>query len=561
MLCSVFLHHALRNCAIIQNSMRAISPLHSKHRFLHLSPIKHKTIIQYGNLDWENLTIRSSFLKGKLLKSKVPRNTKNLNGERVCFLTPNDCGFVSCLLAVWSCGAIAVPLCSKHPPSELEYVINHSRASTVVSAVEYTPMIKPLCEKLKVKHVEFDDPDELDGYAEPCVKKFPLLQVDQGHNHSLIMYTSGTTGLPKGVLFNHSNIGYQIKSLVDSWEMSPSDVLLHVLPLHHIHGFINALLCPLSINAAVIMEPSFDAGRVWKYLLGESCRIYPRVNVFMAVPTIYTKLIQYFDEHQMCVEETKKLCKDIRLMVSGSASLPLSIMHKWKSITGHTLLERYGMTEFGMGLTNPYKGKRTPGYVGLPFPNVQAKIAASQENGDPDYSQYNVLYKDNQVFETEGSSNESGELLIKSNSMFQKYWDNDKATKESFVDGWFKTGDIAVFEDGMFRIVGRSSVDIIKSGGYKLSALDIERVLLEHDHVVETSVLGVPDDTWGQKVVAVIKLTQDSTVDDVTMTSWCREHMARYKIPREFKFVNEIPRNAMGKVNKKTLLQSIESKS
>nr|XP_018673154.1 acyl-CoA synthetase family member 3, mitochondrial isoform X2 [Ciona intestinalis] len=553
----------LRFVAIIQNSMRCISPLHSKHRFLHLSPIKRKISIhdQHGNWSWENITTRSTFLKSELLKSEASKNTKNLNGERVCFLTPNDSSFVSCLLAVWSCGGIAVPLCSKHPPSELEYVINHSRASTVVSAVKYTTMIGPLCEKLKVEHVQLDHWDKLDGDAKPCVENFPLLHVDQGHNHSLIMYTSGTTGPPKGVLFNHSNIRYQIKSLVDIWEMSSSDVLLHVLPLHHIHGFINALLCPLSINAAVVMEPSFEAGRVWKHLLGESCSNFPRVNVFMAVPTIYTKLIQYFDEHQMCVEETKKKCKDIRLMVSGSASLPLSIMQKWKSITGHTLLERYGMTEFGMGLTNPYKGKRIPGYVGLPFPNVEAKIAASQENGEPDYSRYNVLYKDNRVFETEGTSDESGELLIKSKSIFQKYWNNNKATKESFVDGWFKTGDIAVFEDGMFRIVGRSSVDIIKSGGFKLSALDVERVLLEHDHVEEASVLGVPDDTWGQKVVAVIKLTQNSTVDDVTMTSWCREHMARYRIPREFKFVKEIPRNAMGKVNKKTLLQSIESKS
>uniref|UniRef100_F6W7N8 Acyl-CoA synthetase family member 3, mitochondrial n=1 Tax=Ciona intestinalis TaxID=7719 RepID=F6W7N8_CIOIN len=463
----------------------------------------------------------------------------NLNGERVCFLTPNDSSFVSCLLAVWSCGGIAVPLCSKHPPSELEYVINHSRASTVVSAVKYTTVVKF---GYVFNHSLVDEVSLLCQLL--CFTLLACCQysihVDQGHNHSLIMYTSGTTGPPKGVLFNHSNIRYQIKSLVDIWEMSSSDVLLHVLPLHHIHGFINALLCPLSINAAVVMEPSFEAGRVWKHLLGESCSNFPRVNVFMAVPTIYTKLIQYFDEHQMCVEETKKKCKDIRLMVSGSASLPLSIMQKWKSITGHTLLERYGMTEFGMGLTNPYKGKRIPGYVGLPFPNVEAKIAASQE----------------------GTSDESGELLIKSKSIFQKYWNNNKATKESFVDvGWFKTGDIAVFEDGMFRIVGRSSVDIIKSGGFKLSALDVERVLLEHDHVEEASVLGVPDDTWGQKVVAVIKLTQNSTVDDVTMTSWCREHMARYRIPREFKFVKEIPRNAMGKVNKKTLLQSIESKS
>uniref|UniRef100_H2YMX5 Acyl-CoA synthetase family member 3, mitochondrial n=1 Tax=Ciona savignyi TaxID=51511 RepID=H2YMX5_CIOSA len=467
----------------------------------------------------------------KLLENK----TSKLQGERVCILTPNDNRFISCLHAAWLCGAIAVPLSPKHQSTELEYVVKNSRAKVVISTPEFFTVVEKMQKNIDFDHVKVDDLNENPMNSNDTSETFPFLPIEHDNKPSLILYTSGTTGSPKGVLFNHSNLKVQTQSLIKSWEISPSDVLLHVLPLHHIHGLVNGLLTPLSIGAKVVMDPSFHARKVWSHLLDENSTSKSRVNVFMAVPTIYTKLIQYFDKHNMCPEDTRRKCKDIRLMVSGSAALPLPVLEKWKEITGHMLLERYGMTEFGMGITNSYRGIRVPGSVGLPFPHVQAKIAASDEHGNPHYSRYYTY------------------------AMFQCYWDNVKATEETFVDGWFKTGDTGVFENGAFRIVGRTSVDIIKSGGYKLSALDIERDLLEHSDITEVSVIGVPDDVWGQKVTAIIALKETSRLNKTELLEWCRSRMASYKVPREFMFVKKIPRNAMGKVNKKNLLKNLVS--
>ena len=217
-------------------------------------------------------------------------------------------------------------------------------------------------------------------------------------------------------------------------------------------------------------------------------------------------------------------------MVCGSAALPVSVMERWKIISGHKLLERYGMTEIGMAVSNPYHGERKAGYVGLPLPGVEVKLV-------------------NEIFETV-QTGEPGEILVKGKNVFSEYWNKPEATAKEFTeDGWFKTGDVAIVEDGYIRIMGRNSVDIIKSGGYKISALEIEEVLRTHPLINDCAVVGIADDEWGELIVAAI-VVKENNIDLDALNKWLRENMAAYKTPRKYLLLNELPRNAMGKVTK-----------
>ena len=251
----------------------------------------------------------------------------------------------------------------------------------------------------------------------------------------------------------------------------------------------------------------------------------------MAVPTIYSRLIRIWDEASPAnKKEMSYACKKMRLMVSGSAALPVSTLEKWKDISGHVLLERYGMTEIGMALSNPLTGERVPGHVGKPLPGVEIKLERSDETTN------------------EGE----GEILVKGPNVFLEYWNKPDATSEAFTeDGWFKTGDIAsVNNDGVYRILGRDSVDIIKSGGYKISALEIEEVLRQHPDIEECSVVGVNDLEWGERVGAAIVTIEKSDLSPDVLRSWCKERLAPYKIPTMIELVSDLPRNIMGKVVK-----------
>jgi len=250
------------------------------------------------------------------------------------------------------------------------------------------------------------------------------------------------------------------------------------------------------------------------------------------VPTIYVKLIQLLqgmpeDQRHGIVQGFAEM----RLMVSGSAALPASVHKEWTSLTGQALLERYGMTEIGMALSNPYTGERRPGAVGQPLPNVNIQLKS--ETGE--------------LILTDGTS---GEIQVQGPCVFLEYWNKPDATAASFDDGWFRTGDIAVIESGYFRIMGRQSVDIIKSGGYKLSALEIESVLLDHDVIEQCAVVGIADDTWGESVAVACVLKSDSELNLEKLKTWCRDCMSPYKIPKQLKIVEELPRNAMGKIQK-----------
>ncbi|XP_069030460.1 malonate--CoA ligase ACSF3, mitochondrial [Embiotoca jacksoni] len=475
-----------------------------------------------------------------------------LEGKRISFLCGNDASYTVAQWAAWMSGGTAVPLYRKHPPSDLEYIISDSQSSLLVAAQPYAETLEPVAQRLGLPCLTLPATSDLGAVDVEDAQEKELTITDWGDRPAMIIYTSGTTGQPKGVLHTHRSIQAMVQCLVLEWAWSRDDVILHTLPLHHVHGIVNKLLCPLWMGATCVMLPEFQPQKVWEMLLRSKA---PMVNVFMAVPTIYSKLIQYYDQHftQPHVKDfIKAVCKDrIRLMVSGSAALPLPTLQRWEEITGHTLLERYGMTEIGMALSNPLKGPRIPGAVGLPITSVEVRIVM---NNTINTAIVEGTHKETQV--RPGLEGKEGELLVRGPSVFKEYWNKPQETRESFTDdGWFKTGDTAVYKDGVYWLMGRSSVDIIKSGGYKISALEVERHLLAHPDIIDVAVIGAPDATWGQKVTAVVQLRKGQSMTLPQLKTWAREHMAPYIIPTGLVLVEEIPRNQMGKVNKKDLLR------
>jgi len=384
---------------------------------------------------------------------------------------------------------------------------------------------------------------------------------DHSSNGAYMIYTSGTTGRPKGVVTTHAALTAQIHDVVSAWEMSERDHLVHFLPLHHVHGILNNLLCVLYAGGSVEFLSSASTDVIWKKLssgssTSSSSSSSRPVTMFMAVPTVYMKLLEAMDEMEKRASESEDpaLVADVktaldgarrlRVAISGSMACPVSILNRWEERTGLRLLERYGMTELGMVLTNPLHGERHMGYVGDAFPSVSVRVV------DPETEQ-----------EVARESEQEGELRVKGPTVFREYWGRPEATAKEFDSlGWFKTGDIVQYSVARrsFRIRGRASADILKSAGYKISALDVERALLGHPEVAECAVFGLPDETWGQVVSAVVRVSGDAgsvRPDSFSppLNAFMRDHLASYRVPRKYFFVNEIPKNAMGKVNKKQL--------
>lgn len=472
-------------------------------------------IVENGNLfTYQELIQRSTQIAQSLLSDQ-----KDLKEARVAFMVSPGFDYVAVQWGIWMAGGITVPLCITYPFPSLQYVIEDTQAEIIISGPEYEQILNPYSNNLKKRIIRLSE-----GLLEVEVGDLPSISNDRG---AMILYTSGTTSLPKGVLTTHANIEAQIKTLIEAWKWTSEDYTICLLPLHHVHGIINVVSCALWIGATVEFIHPFDALQVFETF------ITGIVTVFMAVPTIYFKLISHFEsESDQSKSAITASLKQYRLMVSGSAALPVSVMEKWKQISGHYLLERYGMTEIGMAISNPYDGERKAGYIGRPLPSVEIRLV--DENNK------------------EVKAGEPGEIQVKGPSVFKEYWKKKEATQKAFTsDDWFMTGDIAVVEDGYFRILGRDSVDIIKSGGYKISALEIEEVLRKHPDIKDCGVVGLPDEEWGELVAAAIISIQD--INQKELNTWIRELMPAYKTPRKYLFLNELPRNTMGKVVKNDL--------
>jgi malonyl-CoA/methylmalonyl-CoA synthetase len=458
----------------------------------------------------------------------------DLGEARVAFLIQPSCAHVAVQWGIWRAGGVAVPLCVTHPARELAYVIDDSQASIVVADAELAPRVRPLSEERGVVFHMVEDiltPQPrrrrraaLQGKGEQRRVAVQRISPDR---RAMILYTSGTTSRPKGVVTTHAMLSAQIESVVQAWEWSAADHILHVLPLHHLHGILNLLCCPLWAGATCEMQRGFDVEAVSSRILGSDS-----LTLFMAVPTIYARLLRDWENVSPAQQRAlRAACKRLRLMVSGSAALSPALLDAWREVSGHTLLERYGMTEIGMALGNPLHGERLPGSVGLPFPNVSVRLVdeagCAVADGTP------------------------GEIQVSGPTVFREYWRRPEATRDAFTaDGWFRTGDVATRSDSVYRILGRASLDIIKSGGYKVSALEIEEVLRGHPSIEECAVIGVEDPEWGQRVAAVVVLAPGTMLELNELRAWAKQHLAPYKVPSLLRVVAHLPRNAMGKVMK-----------
>lgn len=454
-------------------------------------------------------------------------------GERVALLAEPGADFVSGFFGILLAGGCVVVLSPLHPAPETRYFCADAGVRTVLvsaSLREHAAALEGACELRDLASAAGTSTD-----ADPR----SLVDVASESSPALQLYTSGTTGRPKGAVLTHANIGVQQRLVGEAWGFSESDVLLHALPLHHMHGLAIALLTALGAGAATRMR-SFDAPAVWDEMAN--------ATVFMGVPAMYHRLFLAFDAAN---DEQRARwaanAKQLRLATSGSAALPVTLAERWRALTGNIPLERFGMTEIGVGITNSLRGPRFAGSVGLPLPTVETRIVGDA----PDRSEA-----------------ETGELWIRGPSVFAGYHGKEEETKKAFApdpDGgapWFRTGDTVTrdrsLEGAPFKILGRSSVDILKSGGYKLSALEIEEALREHAAVAEVAVVGIADEAWGEKVVACVIRRGDDACSAADLKTFARERLAPYKVPKDIVFLAELPKNALGKVVKPELVRQLQ---
>jgi malonyl-CoA/methylmalonyl-CoA synthetase len=469
-----------------------------------------------GTTSYAELVARSDCVASALLDGR-----RSLEGERVALFVGPGAEFAACFFGVLRAGGVVVVLSPLHPPPETAYFCEDAGVRVVIVSEELAARVQFLTPSRRLLPAK-----SLIG----STRTAPFVVVCGDADPALQLYTSGTTGKPKGAVITHANLATQQRLLADAWGWKADDVLCHTLPLHHMHGLAIAWLSAVGVGAATRFLPAFDARATWDALGGST--------VLMAVPTIHSRLFAAFDAADEATRAAwAEAARRLRLVTSGSAALPVRVGQRWTDLVGAYPLERFGMTEIGVGTTNPLDPeKRRPGTVGRPLPTVETRVVAD-------------------------------ELWIAGPSVFAEYHQRPEATREAFVveDGrrWFKTGDTVAYDaDGYLRILGRTSVDILKSGGYKLSALEIEEVLREHHAVAEVAVVGLPDEAWGERVVAcvVARPGREAECGEDALRGFAKERLAAYKVPKTVIGMKELPRNAVGKVVKPELLKAIRGR-
>ncbi|KAI3977525.1 hypothetical protein MKX01_000438 [Papaver californicum] len=530
-------HHHRRRRRIpsifITRSSRSYSSSSSSSTFMEVA----KAAIRKGSATADKIAIRAegnNYSNFQLVSTAVKicndilrnapqamKDAGNLGGARVGIVAKPSAEFVAGLLGTWLAGGCAVPLALSYPEAELSYVMNDADVSMILSTKDHQVLMESIAVKCSAHFSvipsvpSFISTGSTDEHSQNLqVDEIKTSKEAQGDDIALILYTSGTTGKPKGVVHTHKGILAQVEFM-----------------------------------------PKFSVSGIWQRWREsypkDGTKLDDAITVFTGVPTMYTRFLQGYGgmDPELQATSASAACQ-LRLMMCGSSALPYPIMKQWESITGHRLLERYGMTEFVMALSNPLKGLRKGGTVGKPLPGVEAKILLDDGTGS----------------DTSGV----GELCIRSPSQFKEYWKRPEVTKESFIDGgFFLTGDtVKVDEDGYYVILGRTNADIMKVGGYKLSALEIEAVILEHPVVSECCVLGLPDKDYGEAVTAIIVPEADAKqrgmeefkpavcLEELQM--WAKDKLAPYKIPTRLILWDSLPRNAMGKVNKKELKNKLD---
>jgi len=451
-------------------------------------------------------------------------------GDRVALQLTKSLEFILLHLATIRLGAITLPLNLAYPPDEIEYFLSDSGAKLFFALESFKEKIQSILSRLPgLQQCIFLNPTEPEKFQSLITGDQALVSnsvISNLSDTAVIIYTSGTTGRPKGAEITHGNLLSNLQALHKAWGWQPDDVLLHVLPIFHVHGLFVALHGALHAVATTLLMREFDARRTLQLLAGGQC------TVFMAVPTIHQRLLDVPEASQFDLSR-------VRLITSGSDRLPDEVFTSFQKTFGYTLLERYGMTETGMNCSNPLRGERRLGSVGLPLSGVDVR----------------VVNPENDASLSEG---EIGEVQLRGPNVFKGYWKQPRKTAESFTaDGWFRTGDLGFREtDGYLTLCGRSK-DLIISGGLNIYPPEVERVLTEHPSVAACAVIGCPDREWGERVIAVVVLNRGESVPGPDLIAFCRERLAPYKSPRSIVFKEELPRNAMGKVQKAELRKGI----
>ena len=433
-------------------------------------------------------------------------------GDRLCVYLANCPEMIDIYLACVKSGVIIVPINVLYREREIAHILRDAEPRAIVSRA-------PIAD-----HIPSWRPDELREASRSVPDVRPSIAPD-GDAPVAIIYTSGTTGTSKGALLSHNNFAANAVNLTACWQITSGDRLLLALPLFHVHGLGNGIHCWLVSGCRVELLERF----VWQTAAETFLRFRP--TLFFGVPTMYSRLVN------MDAETAREIGRFMRLFVSGSAPLPASLLEEFRRLYGHTILERYGMSETLMNLSNPYVGERRPGTVGFALPGVSVRLL--DEQGHP------------------VGEGETGEVYLRGPNIFQGYWRREEATTAAFVNGYFQTGDLATRSpDGYYTLCGRRS-DLIISGGFNIYPREIEEFLLEQPEVAEAAVAGVPDAVRGEAPVAFIVAASSDAAgfDAASLEARCRENLASFKVPRRFVAVQQLPRNALGKVQKHLLVK------
>lgn len=446
-------------------------------------------------------------------------------GDRVAVLAEAHPVAVAVMLGCYRAGLVHVPINPRYRGEELRHVVTDCAAAVLLCdpalADDRLLTLPPALPRIDLAP---GSPRPADAAAPVSLEAVEPVADDET---ALLVYTSGTTGRSKGVRLSLPAVTDDILALTTLWRWSETDVLSLALPLFHVHGLCIGIHGALLHGMTVRLHPRFDpAAIVSDFEHG--------ATVLMGVPTMYDRLLEHLDAHPEAADALARA----RLFTAGSAALRPAILERWEALTGHRILERYGMTETLITLSNPHDGERRPGSVGRPVPGCEARVVDDAGR--------------------DAAPGELGELWVRGPGMMQGYWGRPEETAAAFTEGWFRTGDVVVADpDGYLRIVGRRSTDIIKSGGFKIAAPEIEEVLRRHPSVREAAVVGVPDHRWGERVAAVVVPAGDPAPDPEALIAWVGRELADYKKPRQLAIVSELPRNALGKVQKPVLVRAL----
>jgi len=477
------------------------------------------------------LESRITYASLQQISNRVANSLKDLGlkkGERVILFMPKSIEQVLFHLGIQKAGGISIILNPGFKRDEMDYFLKDTDAKIVIAGKKEEALIRSIDKERLTVSIDTEVP-----FAEE--KLFPesssqVIHVDRSlQDPAILIYTSGTTGQPKGAILTHQNLIQDAKNIIQIWEITETDVLCHALPLFHVHGLCFALHTSLIVGAKIIMVDEFSSETVIHILSRSEGEL--SCTLFMGVPTMYLKMIERLGDE-------RRDFSHLRFLASGSAPLLPKDFGRIKMVFGKEPVEREGMSETGMNFSNPLRGMKKPGSIGLPLPNVEVRIVDR------------VTFQDLKLGEV-------GEIWLKGPNISPGYWRKPRDTEAAFVNGWFRTGDLGKRdEDGYYYLTDRLK-HIIISGGENISPKEIESVINRHQKVWESCVIGIPDEKWGEKVVAVVVLKPGVVITAKEMIDYCKNHLLDWKSPKEVLFLKELPRNKMGKIMKDEVAKCI----